>query len=117
MLDTPRVKDLIRRHEIHVLKDAMEQSAVDGCQTFDAALFTLCASGRIGEEDALRSSDSPNNLRLRLERHRGGAAPAGRALRLVGEQPPAQPRSHMPNDASGIHRAANFIPAVVARTR
>ena len=118
MLDTPRVKDLIRRHEIHVLKDAMEQSAVDGCQTFDAALFTLCASGRISEEDALRSSDSPNNLRLRLERHRGGAgAPAGRALRLVGEQPPAQPRSHMPNDASGIHRAGNFIPAVVARAR
>ena len=106
LLDTPRVKDLIRRHEIHVLKDAMEQSAVDGCQTFDAALFTLCASGRITEDEAIRSSDSPNNLRLRLERHRGGAAAPGHALRLAGER-----------EASGVHRAANFVPAAVARAR
>jgi twitching motility protein PilU len=106
LLDTPRVKDLIRRHEIHVLKDAMEQSAVDGCQTFDAALFTLCASGRITEDEALRNSDSPNNLRLRLERHHGSAGAPAHALRLAGER-----------EASGVHRTANFAPAVVARAR
>ncbi|MEA2749685.1 MAG: twitching motility protein PilU, partial [Myxococcales bacterium] len=120
MLDTPRVKDLIRRHEIHVLKDAMEQSAVDGCQTFDAALFTLCTSGRITEDEALRSSDSPNNLRLRLERHRGSAgAPAGHALRLVGEQPQQrhQPQPAQTNEVSGVHRAAQFAPAVIGRAR
>ncbi len=123
MLDTPRVKDLIRRNEIHVLKDAMEQSAVDGCQTFDAALYTLCASGRITEEEAIRNSDSPNNLRLRFERDRGSqGAPAGRSLRLLGEAAPQPaPRAHptqpLRQEVSGVHPVAGFVPAVVARPR
>ena len=123
MLDTPRVKDLIRRNEIHVLKDAMEQSAADGCQTFDAALYALCVSGRITEEDALRNADSSNNLRLRLERDRASGEPAGRALRLVGEvqahaPPPSQARPSSPrHEVSGMHPAAGFVPAVVARPR
>ena len=48
----------IKRGEVHVLKDAMEQSAVDGCQTFDSALYELCASGRIDELSALKNADS-----------------------------------------------------------
>ena len=88
LLDTPRIKDLIKRGEIHVLKDAMEQSAVDGCQTFDSALYALCAAGKISVDEALRGADSANNLRLRLERLRAGAgAPSGMSLRLVGETP------------------------------
>ena len=124
MLDTPRIKDLIRRNEIHVLKDAMEQSAVDGCQTFDAALYALCASGRITDQDALHSADSPNNLRLRLERDRGAAGQRGaQALRLVGEAqahapPPSRARAAQPrHEVSGIHPAGSFVPAVVARPR
>ncbi len=90
LLDTPRIKDLIKRGEVHVLKDAMEQSAVDGCQTFDGALFDLCAAGRITDEEALRASDSPNNLRLRLERlRRGTAAITAASLRLAGEPKPS----------------------------
>jgi twitching motility protein PilU len=72
LLDTPRIKELIKRNETDVVKDAMEQSAVDGCQTFDGALYALCAAGRISEEEALRAADSPNNLRLRLDRLSGG---------------------------------------------
>ena len=88
LLDTPRIKDLIKRGEIHVLKDAMEQSAVDGCQTFDAALYNLCAARKITEGEALRGADSANNLRLRLERLRAGVGePASSGLRLVGEAP------------------------------
>ena len=118
MLDTPRVKDLIRRNEIHVLKDAMEQSAADGCQTFDAALYALFVARRITEEDAVRNADSPNNLRLRFERDRSaGGEQVGRALRLVGETPPqAQPQSRR-HEVSGVHPAAGFVPAVVARPR
>jgi twitching motility protein PilU len=74
LLDTPRIKDLIKRGEIHVLKDAMEQSVQEGCQTFDSALYNLCAARRISEAEALRSADSTNNLRLRLEWLRAGAA-------------------------------------------
>jgi twitching motility protein PilU len=83
MLDTPRIKDLIKRGESDVVKDAMEQSAVEGCQTFDAALYTLCASGRLSQSEALRAADSPNNLRLMLERLAGGAGDGEAPLRLV----------------------------------
>jgi twitching motility protein PilU len=122
MLDTPRIKDLLKRSEIHVLKDAMEQSAADGCQTFDSALYALCAAGKITDEDALRTSDSANNLRLRLERlRRGGAAPGPTKLRLAGEaeaqaqtqaQTQTQPRQHA---LSGIHRSAPVVD-LTART-
>ena len=107
MLDTPRIKDLIKRGEIHVLKDAMEQSAVEGCQTFDSALYELCAKGRITDADALRNADSPNNLRLRLERLRSGmASPGPTSLRLVGEAP-------VKRAASGVVRTA-YITAPLA---
>lgn len=84
MLDTPRIKDLIKRGESDVIKDAMEQSAVEGCQTFDAALYALCAAGRLSQAEAMRAADSPNNLRLLLERLAGGSGDAGeQPLRLV----------------------------------
>jgi twitching motility protein PilU len=88
MLDTPRIKDLIKRGESDVVKDAMEQSAVEGCQTFDGALHTLVAAGRVSQAEALRAADSPNNLRLMLERLAGAVDPAEMPLRLV--NPPEQ---------------------------
>ena len=113
MLDTPRIKDLIKRGEIHVLKDAMEQSAVDGCQTFDSALYNLAAAGRISAEEAIKNADSANNLRLRLERLASGGAPPGPTmLRLQGEQAPAPARSRM---MSGVHTTPAVVGAPPAR--
>jgi twitching motility protein PilU len=85
LLDTPRIKDLVKRGEIDVVKDAMEQSQVDGCQTFDGALLSLYAAGRVSADDALRHADSANNLRLKIERIPGGpvSSTAERPLRLV----------------------------------
>ncbi|HWO09512.1 MAG TPA: ATPase, T2SS/T4P/T4SS family, partial [Polyangiaceae bacterium] len=84
LLDTPRIKDLIKRGESDVVKDAMEQSSVEGCQTFDTALFALCSAGRLSPAEALRAADSPNNLRLMLERLAGGGGEASeQPLRLV----------------------------------
>jgi len=88
LLDTPRIKDLIKRGEIDALKDAMEQGTNEGCQTFDSALLALVAERRISDAEALRAADSPNNLRLRIERHwRSGGilAPKDPPLRLVGQ--------------------------------
>ncbi len=115
LLDTPRIKDLIKRGEIHVLKDAMEQSVVDGCQTFDAALYNLCAANRITEAEALRGADSANNLRLRLERLRSGAGePKASGLRLVGEAPkPGGP----PPQRSTVKFAAVIAPPTETRPR
>src|SRR5438128_1170462 len=35
LLDTPRIKDLIKKGEVDILKEAMEQGIQEGCQTFD----------------------------------------------------------------------------------
>lgn len=84
LLDTPRIKDLIKRGETDLIKDAMEQSTAEGCQTFDLALHALWQSGRVSEEEALRAADSPNNLRILLERSNGNKAAIGEVpLRLV----------------------------------
>ena len=41
MMDTPRIKDLIKKAEIDTLKEAMEQGIDEGCQTFDYVLLQL----------------------------------------------------------------------------
>ena len=82
MLDTPRIKALIERGEVDVIKDAMEQGKNEGCQTFDSALFELLKARRISGSDALAAADSPNNLRIRIDRLKGGQA-SGSALRLL----------------------------------
>jgi twitching motility protein PilU len=66
LLDTPRVKDLIKKAEIDTLKEALEQGTNEGCQTFDESLFRLAREDRIDIEQALIHADSANNLRLRL---------------------------------------------------
>ncbi len=67
LMDTPRVKDLIKKAEIPTLKDAMEQGIQEGSQTFDQALFLLYKEGKISLEQALINADSANNLRLKIK--------------------------------------------------
>lgn len=67
LLDTPRIKDLIRKGQIEMLKEAMEQGEPEGCQPFDTAVFNLYMSGKIDVDSALANADSANNLRLRIQ--------------------------------------------------
>ncbi|MDH5740430.1 MAG: PilT/PilU family type 4a pilus ATPase [Nitrospira sp.] len=67
MLDTPRIKDLIKKAEVDVLKEAMEQGVDEGCQTFDHVLFHLYKANKITLEQALINADSANNLRLKIK--------------------------------------------------
>ena len=67
LLDTPFVKELIKKGHFDEIKAAMEQSIHEGCQTFDQALFTLYKNGSIGLEEALANADSANNLRLKIK--------------------------------------------------
>ena len=85
LLDTPRIKDLIKKGDIENIKEAMEQGANEGCCTFDQALFDFVSMGRIDESEAMKAADSPNNLRLQIERYRRtGTTPAAEPqLRLV----------------------------------
>src|SRR5579885_1408084 len=67
LMDTPRVKDLIKKGEVDGLKEAMEQGVQEGCQTFDYVLFQLYRDGKISLDQALANADSANNLRLKIK--------------------------------------------------
>src|ERR1700682_918328 len=67
MLNSPLIQDLIFRGEIAKIKEIMSRSNRLGMKTFDQALFELYEAGLISYEDALRNSDSKNELRLRVK--------------------------------------------------
>jgi twitching motility protein PilU len=67
MLVTPRIQALVRRGELETVRQAIEESSNEGLQTFDQALFDLFQRKAVGQDDALRFADSPNNLRLRMK--------------------------------------------------
>ncbi|MDX1452463.1 MAG: PilT/PilU family type 4a pilus ATPase [Oleiphilaceae bacterium] len=67
LLNTPLCADLIRKKEVHKLKELMSKSRDVGMQTFDQALYDLYAAGEITYEDALAYADSANDLRLLIK--------------------------------------------------
>ena len=67
MMDTPRIKDLIKKGEVDIIKEAMEQGVQEGCQTFDYVLFNLYREGKISLDQAIMNADSANNLRLKIK--------------------------------------------------
>jgi twitching motility protein PilU len=67
LMDTPRIRDLIKKGHVDIIKEAMEQAVQEGCQTFDQALFTLYKEGKITLDQALVNADSMNNLRLKIK--------------------------------------------------
>jgi twitching motility protein PilU len=88
LLDTPRIKDLIKKRDIDSIKDAMRLSGVEGCRTFDGSLFDLYVEGKITAAEALKAADSPNNLRLDIERHKGTqGTPFDAPLKLLPQAP------------------------------
>jgi twitching motility protein PilU len=67
LLNSPTIRDLIFKGEVHEIKGIMSRSRELGMQTFDQALFDLYEAGRITYEDALRNADSVNELRLNIK--------------------------------------------------
>jgi twitching motility protein PilU len=67
MLQSPLISDLIFKGQVNKIKDVMARSNRLGMKTFDQSLFELYEQGIISYEDALRNSDSKNELRLRVK--------------------------------------------------
>ncbi len=67
LINTPLASDIIRKGEVHELKELMKKSTEQGMQTFDQALYELYDAGEITYEDALAHADSPNDLRLMIK--------------------------------------------------
>jgi len=67
LMNTPRIMDLILKGDISAMKEAMEAGEEYGMKTFDQALFEMWQSGLIPAVEALRNSDSTNNMRLKMK--------------------------------------------------
>lgn len=67
LLGTPLVSDLIRKGDVHKLKELMQSSRELGMHTFDQALFDLYSEGKISYDDAINSADSKNEVRLMIK--------------------------------------------------
>ncbi|PCJ35388.1 MAG: type IV pili twitching motility protein PilT [Cellvibrionales bacterium] len=71
LINTPLVSDMIRKGEVHKIKELMSRSKDLGMCTFDQALFELYEQGVITYDDALASADSKNDLRLLIKLESG----------------------------------------------
>ncbi|WP_415904959.1 PilT/PilU family type 4a pilus ATPase [Neptuniibacter sp. QD48_55] len=67
LINTPLIQDLIRKGEVHEIKDVVKKSTNLGMQTFDQSLFNLYKDGVITYDVALAHADSPNDLRLMIK--------------------------------------------------
>jgi twitching motility protein PilU len=73
LINTPMIRDLLRRGQVHEVKQAMESSLQDGMESFDQCLFRLHKEGRITLEEALRAADSRDGLALKFRLSEGGS--------------------------------------------
>ena len=78
LINTPLASDLIKKGDIHKLKDLMKRSTEHGMITFDQCIYTLYRQGEITYEDALANADSANEVRLMVKL---GTEDAGRPSR------------------------------------
>lgn len=62
LLNNMHIGELIQRREIDKIKDAMEQSMLEGSQTFEESLLDLVLAGTISKEEALANADSRTNI-------------------------------------------------------
>ena len=73
LINTPLIRDLLRRGQVHEIKMAMEESLQEGMQSFDQCLFRLHKEGRIEMEEALKAADSRDGLALKFRLSEGGS--------------------------------------------
>jgi twitching motility protein PilU len=67
LLSTPLISDLIEKGKVAEIKEVMKRSTELGMQTFDQAVYDLYRAGEITYEDALKNSDSINEVRLMIK--------------------------------------------------
>ena len=76
MINTPLASDLIRKGEVHKLKELMKKSRELGMITFDQALYDLYTQGEISYDNALKHADSANEVRLMIKLQSSGETSA-----------------------------------------
>jgi len=66
LLNTPQIRELIRKGQINEIKPAMEASLAEGMQSFDHALYDMYKQDIISLEEALLHADSKQGLEVRI---------------------------------------------------
>jgi twitching motility protein PilU len=74
LINTPTIRDLLRRGQVHELKQAMEESLESGMESFDQCLFRLYKDGKVEREEALRAADSRDGLALKFRLSEGSSS-------------------------------------------
>jgi twitching motility protein PilU len=112
LLDTPRVRGLVRRGDTESLAQALEQDCDEGCCSFDAALVELLAAGRISQVEALRAGGHASDVQLRLQRLREPTRAAEVTLRMADDpyEPPAPASAPAPVHAPPPERRSKVGP-------
>ena len=72
LINTPMIREMIRRGEVNKLKEAMETSLDDGMQTFDTALYNMYKKDIITLEETLQNADSPQGLKVKISLSQNG---------------------------------------------
>jgi twitching motility protein PilU len=67
LINTPIIADKLLKGEFHEIKSIMSKSRELGMTTFDQSLFDLYNEGAISYDEAIRNSDSANELRLNIK--------------------------------------------------
>lgn len=86
LINTPLISDLIAKGDVAGIKPIMKKSRELGMQTFDQALFDLYESGRITYDEAVRNSDSANELRLQIKLADSGNMPSKGGFSLASNE-------------------------------
>lgn len=67
MQNTRLISDLIHKGDLFSIRDAMERSLADGCQTFEEDLARMVHEKLITQDEAVNFADSASNLLWRLQ--------------------------------------------------
>lgn len=67
MINSPIVRKLIETNKLDKLPAAIESGRQDGMQSFNQSLLSLVNEGLITEEDALKSSNNAESLKMNLK--------------------------------------------------
>jgi twitching motility protein PilU len=84
LLNTPHIRDLLRRGQVHEVKEAMDRSLQEGMQTFDQSLYTLYKAGKIELDEALNHADSRDGLALKIRLTEGTEVPVADSFCVSG---------------------------------
>ena len=66
LINTPTVRELLEQGSTRMLPKALQEGSYYGTMTFNQSLIRLFQAGNISLEDALSSSDNPDELKMQM---------------------------------------------------